>query len=297
MARRGRTARKAKKALKPDERLTPALASPTAARNSGPRFFLTGLRHGAMSRSLARCFWHPEKMTAFLFSCENATCAVPEAYREIFRGSEDVVASAEGWEPGSLNLGQAFAMKFRTPLVHGDVTRLLIDFEKDGGERWSRFSIKLAEGARAKLVERHEKPYRAQLMQRIGDDMRRNERVMHVMIHTDAATEGRVTLETPAGAALAEHLAAAWRARLHAAGLDVLHLRNCLGTALGNTLAREFPAERYAQVRLAVSQSFFLEGRPLRWEMVKKRLLDTLSSAVADAGPVSGQESPWTAPG
>lgn len=223
-------------------------------------------------------------MTALVFSCENATCAVPEAYREIFRGSEDVVASAEGWEPGSLNLGQAFAMKFRTPLVHGDVTRLLMDFEKDGDERWSRFSMKLAEGARAKVAERHEKPYRAQLLQRIGEDMRRYEAVLHVMIHTDAATEGRVTLETQAGAVLAERLAAAWRARLHGTGLDVLHLRNCLGTALANALAREFPAERYAQVRLAVSQSFFLEGRPLRWELVKKSLLETLAQALEDAG-------------
>ena len=68
-------------------------------------------------------------MTALLFSCENATCAVPEAFRELFRGSEDSVTSSRGWEPGSLNLAQAFAMKFRTPLVHGDVTRLLLDFE------------------------------------------------------------------------------------------------------------------------------------------------------------------------
>ena len=89
-------------------------------------------------------------MTAFLFSCDNATCAVPEAYREIFRGSEEVVASTEGWEPGSLNLAQGFAMKFRTPLVHGDVTRLLIDFGNDGDARWSRFSLKLPETTRVK---------------------------------------------------------------------------------------------------------------------------------------------------
>ena len=74
-------------------------------------------------------------MTAFLFSCEHATCAVPEAYRELFHGAEDAVHSTEGWEPGSLNLAQAFSMKFRTPLVHGDVTRLLIDLEKDSDER------------------------------------------------------------------------------------------------------------------------------------------------------------------
>lgn len=231
-------------------------------------------------------------MTAYLFSCENATCAVPEAHRELFRGSEDVVGSAEGWEPGALNLAQGFAMRFRTPLVHADVTRLLIDFEKDGDDRWSRFSGQLPEATRQKLVERHAKPYRLLLEQRIGEDLRRHAAVLHVMIHTDAATEGRVTLETPREAALAENIAAAWRHRLHSGELDVRHFRNSDVTPLAAALSGMFPAGQYAQVRLAVSQSFFLEGRPWKWEPLKKLLLDSLSRAVEDAGPVSAPESP-----
>ena len=236
-------------------------------------------------------------MTAFLFSCEYATCAVPEAYREIFRDSEDVVASTEGWEPGSLNLAQGFAMKFRTPLVHGDVTRLLIDFEKDGDDRWSRFSLKLPEATRVKVAERHEKPYRMTLRQRIGEDLRRHAAVLHVMVHTDANTDGRVTLETPKGGVLAEKIAAAWRLRLHVDDLDARHFRNSDSTALAEALSREFPPEQYAQIRLNVSQTFFLEGRPWRWETLKKRLMESLSQAVADVGPVSGPESPSTAQG
>ena len=215
-------------------------------------------------------------MTAFLFSCDDATCAVPEAYREIFRGAEDLVASVEGWEPGSLNLAQGFAMKFRTPLVHGDVTRLLIDFGKDGDARWSRFSVKLPEATRSKVVDRHERPYRLALSQRIAEDLRRHEALLHVMIHTDPATEGKVMLETPPGAELAEKFAAAWRNRLAAADLDVRHVRGVGLGALGGYLTTAFPSVQYAQVRLAVSQSFFLEGRPWRWEILKKLLLESL---------------------
>lgn len=236
-------------------------------------------------------------MTAFLFSCENATCAVPEAYREIFRGSEEVVASTEGWEPGSLNLAQAFAMRFRTPLVHGNVTRLLMDFEQDGDERWSRFSLKLPEATRIKIAERHEKPYRLALGQRIAEDLRRHAVVLHVMVHTDPETDGRVTLETPKGAALAEKIAAAWRHRLQVDDLDVRHFRNSDSLPLGAALSRDFPLDQYAQLRLIVSQTFFLEGRPWRWEPLKKLLLESLSQTVADLGPVSGPESPSTAPG
>lgn len=236
-------------------------------------------------------------MTAFLISCENATCAVPEAYREIFRGSEDDVASAEGWEPGALNLAQAFAMKLRTPLVHGDVTRLLIDLEKDGDERWSRFSLKLPEATRVKIAERHEKPYRMMLHQRIGEDLRRHAAVLHLMVHTDAATDGRVTLETPKGGVLAEKIAAAWRLRLHVDDLDARHFRNSDSTAFCEDLSRDFPAEQYARIRLIVSQSFFLEGRPWKWETLKKLLMETLAQAVAEACPVNVPESPSIAQG
>jgi hypothetical protein len=236
-------------------------------------------------------------MTAFLFSCGNATCAVPEAYRELFGGSEDVVASPEGWEPGALNLAQAFAMRFLTPLVHGDVTRLLVDYEKDGDERWSRFSIHLPESTRAKIVERYVvKSYREVLVQRITGDLRRHPVVLHVMVHTDGMTEGRFTLETPAGGTLAEKFAQAWRSRLGGKDLDVRHISDSDNTALGAMLCSEFPADRYAQVRLKVSQSFFLEGRPWRWEPAKKLLLDSLGQAVADAGPISAPEGPSTAP-
>lgn len=206
------------------------------------------------------------------------------------------MASTEGWEPGALNLAQAFAMKFRTPLVHGDVTRLLIDLEKTGGERWSRFSLQLPEATRTKLVDRHERPFRTLLCQRIAEDLRRHAAVLHVMVHTSAEIDGRVLLETPAESPLAETIAAAWRGQLRAAEVDALHVRGAEPTAMEAFLQREFPAAQYAQVRLSVSQTFFLEGRPWRWETLKKVLLESLARAVADTEPVSDPESPSTVP-
>lgn len=233
------------------------------------------------------------RMTAFLFSCENATCAVPEAYREIFRGSEDAVASTEGWEPGSLNLAQGFAMKFRTPLVHGDVTRLLIDFEQDGDARWSRFSLKLPETTRAKLIDRHERPYRLSLNQRIAEDLRRHPAMLHVMIHTDPSTDGLILLESAAGADLAEKFSSAWRAKLAAADLDVRQVRGVELSPLATAIAKGFPSSQYGQIKLSVSQTFFLEGRPLRWETVKKLLLESLASVGNElALSVPGSPSP-----
>ena len=230
-------------------------------------------------------------MPAYLFSCDYATCAIPEAYREIFRGSEEVVASTQGWEPGSLNLAQGFAMKFRTPLVHGDVTRLLIDIGKDGDMRWSPFSLKLPEATRAKVADRHERPYRLSLNQRIAEDLRRHDALLHVMIHTDPETDGCVVLETPPGADLAEKFAGAWRARLAAKEVDVRQVRAAVLNPLASLLGETYPADRYAQVRLSVSQTFFLEGRPWRWETLKKLLLESLALAGGEV-VITDQEVP-----
>ena len=128
-------------------------------------------------------------MVPLFFSCENATCAVPEAWRELFRGSEELVMSPEGWEPGALNLAQGFAMKFRTPLVHGDVTRLLIDLNAAGDERWSRFSRQLTDAQRVKLVERHETKFHDLLVVSLGG----MGQYAHVINDTGPGTSGTGT--------------------------------------------------------------------------------------------------------
>ncbi|NJR42500.1 MAG: hypothetical protein HC767_07395 [Akkermansiaceae bacterium] len=194
------------------------------------------------------------------------------------------MSSPEGWEPGALNLAQGLAMKFRTQSIHGDVTRLLIDLSKDGDARWSRFSKKLPEAARAKLVERHENPYRLTLNDRIADALQRHATVTHLMINTDSKSTGQIFLKTPANSPLAESFAKAWNQKLRAAGLNSQHLSVVAPSQLGASLMKAFPAAKYAQIRLSVSQSFFLENRPLRWDLLKKQLGDALSSLIAEQG-------------
>lgn len=229
-------------------------------------------------------------MIAYLFSCEHATCAVPEAFREVFRGSEERLVSPEGWEPGALNLAQAFSMKFRTQLVHGDVTRLLIDLDQEGDARWSDFSEKLPEATRVKLVDRHERPYRTLLKQRVNEDLIRHSAVIHVRVHT-VPGEGEVHLRTPAGHAHAGKFADEWRVRLAQSGISARRSSEGQSAGLGLELANAFPADRYAPMTLEVSQSYFLEGKPLRWETLKKTLLASFGETAA-ASSINVPESP-----
>ncbi|MFT4177074.1 MAG: hypothetical protein QM627_10515 [Luteolibacter sp.] len=219
-------------------------------------------------------------MNSYLVSCENATCAVPEAHRELFRGAEEIVTSGEGWEPGSLNLAQGFSMRLRTPLVHGEVTRLLIDLEEEGPACWSRFSEKLSESTRNRLMDRHHRTYWTTLEQRILEDLRRHDRVLHLMIHTDEATEGTILLQTPPGAKQAEAVAESWLRELRHPELKAVHEKNVKPVPAAAALAGKIDNPAYAPVVLRVSQGFFLNGRPWRWETLKKHLLAALDAAM-----------------
>ncbi|BCU76985.1 hypothetical protein [Luteolibacter sp. LG18] len=231
-------------------------------------------------------------MVPLLFSCENATCAIPEAWRDLFRGSEEIVASTEGWEPGALNLAQGFAMKFRTPLVYGDVTRLLIDLDAAGDARWSRFSSQLTDAQHTKLVERHETKHHDMLVAQITEAIRRDPQVVHVMIHTTPDEDAVVALEAHEDDASGTAWATAWSSAIRKADepLRVETRSVPVMPAGAASLRLFFGSAAYAAIVLRVSQSFFLENRPWRWEKLKKHLIDTL---VATARELTvSQESP-----
>jgi hypothetical protein len=217
-------------------------------------------------------------MTSFLITCTNATCAIPEAHRDVFKGSEDLVASTEGWEPGALNLAQGLAMKFSTPLIHGDVTRLLIDLEQDGENRWSPISAKLPEATRDKLVTRLEEKFCHAIEVRLAEDFKRHDAVIHLLIHTAPLADGRIHFEHT-GSPLAETIASAAAKLLPHGEVDSVALPLAEKTPFVRWLSESFACDKYGIIRVSVAHSFFLRSAPIRWETIKKALIQALFNA------------------
>jgi len=217
-------------------------------------------------------------MPAILITCSNATCAVPEANRELFKGSEELVTSTEGWEPGSLNLAQGLAMRFSTPLIHGDVTRLLIDLDQGGEERWSKISSKLPEATRNKLVDRHQEKFRHLIEVRLAEDFKRHDAVIHLIIHTAPIADGRIRLEYIASP-LAREIADKAVKLLPSSEVDPSSVPLMDKTPFIRWLLESFPSEKYGIIRITVSQSFFMRSVPMRWETIKKSLIQALVDA------------------
>jgi hypothetical protein len=217
-------------------------------------------------------------MPSFLITCSNATCAVPEANRELFKGAQDLVTSSEGWEPGSLNLAQGLAMRFSKPLIHGDATRLLIDLDQDGEKRWSKISSKLPEATRNKLVDRHQEKFRNAIRARLEEDFKRHEAVIHLIIHTAPIADGKILLEF-ISSPLAQEIADKTVKLLPANEVDPTSTPMMEKSPFIRWLLESFPSEKYGIIRITISQSFFLRFVPMRWETIKKALIQALVDA------------------
>ena len=217
-------------------------------------------------------------MTSILITCPNATCAVPEAHRELFNGSEDLVTSSDGWEPGALNLAQGLAMRFSTPLIHGEVTRLLIDLDQDGDKHWSKISSKLPEATRVKLVDRIQGKYRNAIEARLNEDLKRHDAVVLLDVHSAPIADGRILFEYMASP-LAKEIAEKALKLLPSSEVD-----SSSGPMLDKTpfirwAEESFSSEKFGIIRITVSQSFFMRSLPMRWETIKKSLVQALVTA------------------
>lgn len=218
-----------------------------------------------------------------LVSCEHATCAVPGGQRALFEGREDELHSEAGWEPGALNLGQSFAMAFRTPILHGEITRLLIDLEADEASRWGKYADALPAQTRDRFATQLWFGYRNALAARIAEDLQRHGQVVHVFSHVLAAPPGQVVLRVPTDAPRACEIAAAWAEEATGESLACRVVAGGLPGDLVTHLASQFDTACYLPIRLEVASAFFLEGRPMRWDPFKKRLIRALQSVMEAA--------------
>ena len=225
-------------------------------------------------------------MIPVIFSCEHATCAVPDAYKEVLNGVQERITPPEGWDPGALNLAQALEMNFRTPLVHCEISRLILDcYLQDGNEsRWSDCSMKLTEVQREKLHERQYVPHLSSLRQRIATELERHPSVLHVSVHTfdpELHPDLHLSLLYSEGRVGESTLALNWlnvmKERLpeiNIAGNQVFYPEQT--KTILDTLRKERSSAEYQGIELQVSNRFFLDQKPMRWEALKNGLFESL---------------------
>jgi predicted N-formylglutamate amidohydrolase len=118
-----------------------------------------------------------------VISCEHAGNEVPEDYRFLFSGKEEVLSTHRGWDPGAFHIAEFMAERLQCSLFHCSVTRLLIEMNRsiENPQLFSEFSVPLPDGEKLMLVEALYKPYRDGVEHaiRIADKP-----VVHLSIHS-----------------------------------------------------------------------------------------------------------------
>jgi predicted N-formylglutamate amidohydrolase len=241
---------------------------------------------------------------ALLLTCEHGGNRIPPAYQSLFRGRRRLLESHRGYDRGALAAARAMAGRLDAPLIHAEVSRLLVDLNRSPRHRalFSEATRGLPGATRADILARHYWPHRLEVERWIGRRIDAGRTVIHVAVHSftpvlngERRRAGIGLLYDPARPVEAA-LCAAWKAALKAAagscGRAAVR-RNYPYKGVSDGLTRHLRARfapgRYAGVELELNQALLRRtgGRALA-RCLAETLADamqSLSNASQTAGP------------
>jgi predicted N-formylglutamate amidohydrolase len=227
-----------------------------------------------------------------ILSCEHASNHVPARYAAALRDAGDALATHRGYDIGAAWLARWLARRLGAPLFLGRATRLLVDLNRSLHHRhvFSPYTGALPAAEKARIIERHYRPYRDAVTAAVAARIAAGQRVLHVAVHSftprlgDVVRTADVGLLYDPGRASERALCHAWQAALGALapGLAVRRNYPYRGVADGFTssLRRHLAGTVYAGIELEVSQQHL--GRPsTRREALAEAILAALEQARA----------------
>jgi predicted N-formylglutamate amidohydrolase len=203
---------------------------------------------------------------SFLITCEHGGSRIPAPYRRLFLGQRALLDSHRGYDPGALVMANDLARAFTAPLVTSAISRLLIDLNRSIGhpQLFSTATRGASAKLRARIIEQHYLPYRAQVERLVRQSASRGRRVIHISSHSFTPELYGKVRHADVGLLYDPY---AWKGD----GLTS-HLRQC------------FPSSAYVGIELEVNQSIVLAaGR--RWVALRSALIDSLRTAWGSSVP------------
>lgn len=234
------------------------------------------------------------RKTVLVLSCEHGGREVPPAHTALFSGTEVLLDSHRGWDPGALELAREMADAFGVTLHAATTTRLLVDLNRSIGHRQllSEFTRHLPPALRRDIVERHYRPHREAVEADIARRIVSGERVIHIASHSFTPTLGGVDrradvawLYDPRRPA-EQAFAAGWMRALAPLAPDLRLRRNYpyhgRSDGLMRVLRQRHPDQAYAGIELEVNQRFVAQGGA-PWDSLRAKLVDSLATSLAAA--------------
>ena len=228
-------------------------------------------------------------------TCEHAGNVVPERYRALFVGHEQLLPTHRGWDPGALTLAREIAERFDAPLYFEETTRLLVDLNRSVGnpELHSEATRHLSLRERREILDVYYHPHRKRVAAAVAEIVAGGDCVVQICSHSfTPELNGQVRtadvgiLYDP-GRPGEVAFATAWLEALKAADPTLRLRRNYpyIGKSDGvaQTLRRIHPPDRYVGIELEVNQRYVEAGGP-EWPRIRGTLVETLGVALQVRG-------------
>lgn len=222
-----------------------------------------------------------------VLTCEHAGNQIPKEYLPLFTSATADLKSHLGWDPGALAITQNLAECFQLDYQSFEVSRLLIEVNRSLGNAqvFSKYSNKLSEEDKNRLIQTYYQPYRGKVMGKIQGLVDQGKKVVHLSVHTFTPVFDQVIREVEIGLLFDENrnsekdFCEEWKETLQ----DYLHTTRLnepyKGSDDGFTtmLRTKFNDEMYLGLELEVSQKFVGTAR---FEEVKNGISQTLSDLI-----------------
>lgn len=201
-----------------------------------------------------------------LLTCEHAVNEVPEAYRYLFAGREEVLSTHRGYDLYALDIAGRLARAFHAPLLAAKVTRLLVDCNRSPASRdlFSTYSRPLSRQEKERIRAAWHAPHQAAAARAVSRVIETGALALQLAIHSfTPVLNGRVRtadlglLYDPARSHERE-LCGRWLTELRREAPELRLRRNYpyLGKtdSLPTMLRKRFPETQYLAIELEISQ-------------------------------------------
>jgi predicted N-formylglutamate amidohydrolase len=228
---------------------------------------------------------------ALLLSCEHGGNTIPAQYQHLFQGSERLLASHRGYDPGALDLARVIARLTRAPLFAATTSRLLIELNRslDNPDLFSPFVESLTDADRQSLIRTIHQPHWRRVERAVNQGIRRSRIAVHVGVHTFTPVRNGVVRQTDVGLLYDpsrpfERTFCNFWARTLAASAPELRIRRNYpyhgrSDGLTTSLRSRLSPDLYLGIELEVNQKLPRRGGK-GWNRLKSALGRSLAEAV-----------------
>ncbi len=231
-------------------------------------------------------------MLKLLLTCEHGGNQVPEKYTSLFEGSEELLRSHRGWDPGALDL-YFDLLPMAAESLYSETSRLLIELNRSEHhpKLYSAITRPLPASEKESIKQVYYHPYRQKVEELVSKLLSDGSKVLHLSVHSfTPVLDGEIRnadiglLYDPARQGERE-FCLRWQQELQRLGSHLKVRLNYpyLGKADGLTtyLRKKFSADKYAGVELEVNQKYPLD-QPENWQQLKESIKSSLSVVLQD---------------